>query len=97
MRLYGPKNNQTWYVSGYTKGAKPDHVLAVDPETGRLTVVVEAKNIPYYYLSSQIERYLRLVGPNGIEIIAVPKSGAKVAQKLINTRGVYIAYVLPPR
>jgi hypothetical protein len=96
-RIYGPKNNQTWDVPGYTKGAKPDHVLAVDPATGRPTFIAESKNMPYYYKSTQIEQYLRLVGPNGTVIVAVPRSGAKVAQTLIDTPGVHIAYVLPPR
>lgn len=96
-RYYGPKNNQTYDVPGYTNGAKPDHVLAVDPATGRPTAIVEAKNQPYYYKSTQIKQYLDLVGPDGLVIVAVPKSGATVSQKLINTRGVESAYVLPPR
>ncbi len=96
-RIYGPKNNQTWKVEGWARGAKPDHVLAMDVRTRRPSVVAETKNHQEYYLSSQIERYLDLVGPNGKVIIAVPESGATIANTLKTHPQIQIDYVLPPK
>ena len=81
----------------WSTGAKPDHVLEKNPATGRPIVVVETKNQQEYYLSSQIEEYLDLVGPNGKVIVAVPKSGATIYNSLRRARGVEIGPILPPK
>ena len=63
----------------------------------RPTVVVETKNHQEYYLSSQIERYLDLVGPNGTVIVAVPQSGATIFNSLRNHPQIVIDPILPPK
>ncbi len=69
----------------------------MDVRTRRPSVVAETKNQQEYYLSSQIERYLDLVGPNGKVIIAGPESGVTISNSLKVHPQIQFDYVLPPK
>jgi hypothetical protein len=77
--LYGPKNTESISVNGRER--IPDHLLATDVQTKKLSMIEETKNVQYQHMSKQLRDDLDIVGPEGKVILTMP-AGSKVSKTI---------------